>query len=465
MRLSEILAYQPPVRRIACAREQIRKSLIASGKRLVVIDDDPTGVQTIHGVSVFMNWSADVLREAIASKEPVFFISTNSRSLNPVEAQGLSLEVGRNLREAIQLEGAEVLLASRSDSTLRGHFPYEVDALTSGLGLELDGIIIAPAFFEAGRYTIDDVHWAEQDGELVPVNQTEFARDPVFSFKNSNLKAWVAEKMNNVVRDEDVKSISLKMLREGGPEAVMGELLRASDKLPVIVNATCYEDLEILALGIMSAEKKGKKFAYRCAASFIKARGGFEDKPLLTHQDLVTNSEPGLIVAGSYVDKTSRQLKQLIDSGLAEGIELRVQELQHEANRNREIQLVSKMVNQKLVKGVTTVLYTTRKLQIASEQNFQEIGKVIMQSLCEVIGQIHFRPGYLVAKGGSTSIELARTALNVKKAFAIGQIIGGVPVWRLGSEARWSDIPYVVFPGNVGDDSALLRVITILKGT
>jgi len=464
MKLSELLVSQPPVRHIPDARGQIRKSLIASGKRLVVIDDDPTGMQTIHGVSVFMNWSVDVLRKAIASRAPVFFVSTNSRSLSAAEARALSLEVGRNLREAIQREGIGILLASRSDSTLRGHFPYEVDALTSGLGLELDGIIIAPAFFEAGRYTIDDIHWAEQDGELVPVHQTEFARDPVFGFKNSNLKAWVAEKMGNKVAVDDVQSISLRLLREGGPEAVARELLKASDRVPIIINATCYEDLEIVALGILEAEKKGKKFAYRCAASFIKARGGFEDKPLLTHQDLATGGGPGLIVAGSYVEKTSRQLKQLLGSGLAEGIELRVQELLRKESRKSEIQSVTKMVNQKLADGVTTVLYTSRKLQIASKQNFPEIGNTIMQSLCEVVRRIQFRPGYLVAKGGSTSIEVARTALNGKEAFAMGQIIGGVPVWRLGAEARWPEIPYVVFPGNVGDDSALLRVITVLRG-
>ena len=464
MKLSEILVKQPPVRRIPDARVQIRKSLIASGKRLVVIDDDPTGMQTVHGVRVFMDWSVDVLRKAIASEEPVFFISTNSRSLSPVETQNLSLEVGRNLREAAQLEGVEILLTSRSDSTLRGHFPSEVDALTSGLGLEPDGIIIVPAFFEAGRYTIDDIHRVEQDGELVPVHQTEFARDPVFGFKNSDLKAWVVEKMNSAIRAEDVRSISLKLLREGGPEAVTRELLGASDRVPVIANATCYEDLEVLSLGIISAEEKGKKFAYRCAASFIKARGGFEDKPLLTHQDLAAGDGPGLIVVGSYVEKTSRQLQQLLDSGLAEGIELRVRELQRKESRKSEIQSVSKMMNQKLAAGISTVLYTSRKLQIDSNQNFQEIGNVIMQSLCQVVGQIQFRPAYLVAKGGVTSIELARTALNVREAFAIGQIIGGVPVWRLGAEARWSDTPYVVFPGNVGDDRALLRVITVLRG-
>jgi uncharacterized protein YgbK (DUF1537 family) len=295
------------------------------------------------------------------------------------------------------------------------------------------------------------------------VNRTEFARDPAFSYKNSNLKAWVEEKTNGLVKAKDVLSISLKLLREGGPEAVAEELLSASDRLPIIVNAACYEDLEVLALGIISAEEKSKKFIYRCAASFIKARGGFEDRPLLNYQDLAPGDGPGLIVAGSYVEKTSRQLKRLLDSGLAVGIELRVQELQNTKSREKETQSVSEMVNQKLAAGTNTVLYTSRKLHTDSTQNFQETGNIIMRTLCEVVRRIHFRPGYIVVKGGVTSIELARKALNVKEAFAMGQILGGVPVWRLGPEARWSGIPYVVFPGNVGDDNALLRVVQILR--
>jgi uncharacterized protein YgbK (DUF1537 family) len=464
LKLSELLALQPPVRRIPDARTQIRKSLVSSGKRLVVIDDDPTGAQTIHGVRVFMNWSVEVLRQAFSSEEPVFFICDNSRSLGPAEAQALSLEVGHNLREAIRQEGAEFLLASRSDSTLRGHFPVEVDALTAGLGLKPDGTIIIPAFFEAGRYTIDDIHYAEQDGELVPVHRTEFARDPVVGFKNSNLKAWVSEKMNYTMAAKDVRSIPLRLLREGGPEAVAEGLLGASEGVPIVVNATCYEDLEVLVSGLQSAENKGKKFVYRCAASFIKARGGFEDRPMMTNQELAAGAGPGLIVVGSHVEKTSRQLKQLLDSGLAAGIELKVQEVIREEARENEIRSISREVDRRLEAGEGVVLYTSRELQLASNGNVLETGNTIMQSLCEVIRRIESRPGYIVAKGGITSIELARTALNVKVALVPGQIVSGVPVWRTGAEARWPDIPYVIFPGNVGDDSALLKVVTILNG-
>ena len=463
MILSEMLAGKPPVRIIPDAPALIRKALTASGKRLAVIDDDPTGVQTVHGVMVYMRWPVEVLRKALADSEPVFYISTNSRGFSPEEAKILDLEVGRNLRKAALLEGREILLASRSDSTLRGHFPYEVEALISGLELKPDGIIIAPAFFEGGRYTIDDIHWVEQNGEMVPAHLTEFARDPVFGFKNSNLKEWVAEKTGGAIKTENVRSISLELLREGGVEAVTTELLKGFDGIPVIINAACYEDLEVFSLGLQEAENRGKKFAYRCAAGFVKARGGFVQKPLLTHQDLRTGANPGLVVVGSYVDKTSKQLEPVLSSGIVQGIEIKVMELLSSETRDKEIQRTVDHIDRNMATGITTALYTSRQVYKTQNKDFQDTGKTIMGALCEVVKQIINHPGYLVAKGGITSIELARAALNVSEALVLGQIIPGVPVLKFGAEARWPDIPYVVFPGNVGDGNALLKVISILK--
>jgi uncharacterized protein YgbK (DUF1537 family) len=452
MKISDLLSGQPPVRTIPGARADIRKQLVASGKRLIVIDDDPTGIQTVHDVSVFMNWSVEVLRKAILSGAPVFFISTNSRSLNMAEARSISFEVGHNLLQAIQDERVEILLASRSDSTLRGHFPYELNSLASGLGLKPDGVILVPAFFEAGRFTINDIQWVEQSGEVVPVHQTEFARDPVFGFKNSDLKSWVSEKTDGLIKPENVQSITLELLRGGGPEEVEQRLLQAVNGAYIIANAACYADLEILSLAVSKAEAKGKIFAYRCAASFIKARGGFPDQPLLTRRDLNPGKGPGLIVVGSYVQKTSRQLQQLLDSNLVEGIEL------------GDIRATAALANQKLAAGITTVLYSPRQLPSNSDPNFMQNGTKIMESLCAIIAQIQVVPGYVVAKGGSTSIELARRALKVEVAWDLGQILDGVPVLRFGLESSWPGIPYVVFPGNVGGDDALLKVVRTLTG-
>jgi uncharacterized protein YgbK (DUF1537 family) len=462
--LSTLLAGQPPARHIPDARRRIREGLVRSGKRLVVIDDDPTGMQTVQDVGVFMDWSVDTLGTALQISSPVFFVSVNSRSLVPTEAGALAVVVGRNLREAATAQGLDFLLASRSDSTLRGHFPLEVESLISGLAAKPDGVIFAPAFLEAGRYTVDDTHWAEQQGGLIPVSDTEFARDPMFSFRSSNLKAWVEEKTLGAIKAGEVMSISLQVLREVGQDQVTRMLLGVENKTVIVVNAAEYADLDVLSLAIQAAEDEGKKFVYRCSASFVKSRGGFADRALLTHEELVPHGGPGLIIAGSYVEKTSRQLRQLLDSELAEGVELEVDAVLGVTGRGREVERVSRAIGQRLSAGVTAVLYTSRQVRVMPKDEFAATGKLIMQALSEIVRAVRVRPAYVVAKGGVTSIEMAREALGVRQAFALGQILPGVPVWRLGVESRWPGITYVVFPGNVGDDGALRTAVETLGG-
>ena len=462
MTIDEVLRSQPQPQRISGARAQIRAGLVNGGQRLVIVDDDPTGAQTVHSVTELMDWSVPTLRRALETSGPVFFVCTNSRSLSPEEMRRVSLEAGHNLRQAAQVASVPVLLASRGDSTLRGHYPGEVNALCEGFSLKPDGVIIAPAFLEAGRYTINDIHWAEQAGQLIPVHQTEFARDPVFGFKNSDLKAWVAEN-GGAARAGDVKALSLKTIREGGVSAVTAELMRVVHGTPVVVNAAAYEDLEVVALGLMAAEKAGKTFVYRCSASFVKARGGFTDRPLLTRQEMAPGAGPGLVIAGSFVDKTSAQLARLLESGLAEGVELHAAKLAA-AEREPEIEAAARAVDAGLRGGHMVALYTSRRVQAAGGGGFQQTGASIMEALCQAVGRLRTRPGFVIAKGGITSISVARQALGAREAYVVGQIIPGVPVWRLGAGSRWSGIPYVVFPGNVGDEGALMRAVTVLKG-
>lgn len=462
MRLSDIMANLPPVKEEIGAREKIRTKLKESSKRLVVVDDDPTGTQTVHGVKVYMDWSVKELRKALGTGGSVFYISTNSRSLNPEEARELNYALGKNLKESSRMEGKDVLLASRSDSTLRGHFPDEVQALKDGFGERFDGIIIAPCFFEAGRYTIDDIHWVEQGGEVISAEKTEFAKDPTFGYKHGNLRYWVEEKTKGKVNASDVYSVSIEVIRKGGPDAVTEELLKVSNGRPVIVNATCYEDLEVFVLGLIAAEECGKEFIYRCAASFVKVRGGFEDIPLLSYEQLKPDEGPGLVIVGSYVEKTTRQLKALLQSGLVSSIELSVSKLLDKNEHDKEIQRVKEEADNQMAKGNSIAIYTSR--DIVKRDDFLETGKVIMTSLCDMVKRIRLKPGFVIAKGGITSIEIAKRALGVSNAEVMGQIAGGVPVWRLGSESRWDEIPYVVFPGNVGDDKTLADVVLILKG-
>jgi len=459
MTLAEMLPRLPPVRSIPGARRLIRERLLADDTRLAVVDDDPTGTQTVHDVPVYLGWDRQLLTRALEADERVFYVSTNSRALSSEAAARLGHELGSNLRAAAGAAGASVALCSRSDSTLRGHFPAEVEAMNQGLGAVPDGLVIAPAFFEGGRYTIDDVHWVDQDRALVPAHETEFARDPSFGYGHSDLKRWVEEKTMARCTAEQVLSASLSLIREGGPEAVARLVGAARNGQPIVVNAACYEDLEVFVLGLLDAEAAGATFAYRTAASFVKVRGGIPARPLLSRTELETGAAAGLIVVGSYVQRTTRQLERLLASGLVAGIELDVPALLDEKGMDREIARVATQVERHMREGRSAAVYTSRRVARLDSQSFLETGNLVMSSLCRVVGGLDVEAGFLVAKGGITSIELARSALGVKQARVLGQIIQGVPVWKLGPQARWRRIPYVVYPGNVGADDALLTVV------
>src|SRR5439155_17973178 len=141
----------------------IRNAVAASRRKVVVLDDDPTGTQTVHGVPVLTEWPVEALRAELADELQAFFILTNSRSLPPPAAGALNRAVARNLLAASKQTGRGFVVVSRSDSTLRGHFPAETDALGEVLG-PFDGVLLAPFFEAGGRHTIADIHYlAEGD--------------------------------------------------------------------------------------------------------------------------------------------------------------------------------------------------------------------------------------------------------------------------------------------------------------
>jgi len=153
-------------------REQIRKeiSTTISTPILVVLDDDPTGTQTCHDISVLTTWSVEVLVAELVSTPAGsgFFILTNSRALHPDAARTLITEICNNLKQAGKQAAQEFEIVLRSDSTLRGHFPLEAEAVEDILG-QSDIWILAPFFLQGGRYTIDDVHYVAENDILVPV--------------------------------------------------------------------------------------------------------------------------------------------------------------------------------------------------------------------------------------------------------------------------------------------------------
>ncbi len=465
----EYLTSQPRVLEVPDALRKIRELVAARGGRVIVLDDDPTGTQTVHDVPVLTAWSYSELRWALEQPNPVVYVLTNSRSLDEPDAAALNEKIGRRLRRAASDSDARFVVVSRSDSTLRGHYPAETDTLERELGVDFDGVIVCPCFFEAGRVTLDDVQWVRQGGELVPAALTEFATDSTFGYSSSNLARWIEEKTGGRTPAESVLRVGITDIREGGPERITALLRSARDGHPIVVNAAEYADLEVFVLGLLEAEATGKSFLYRTGPSFVRARGGIPERPPLDARDLYhanTGRGHGLVLVGSHVHQTTRQLQAARKLDGLRTVELSVPRLLDPEKRTEELDRVVRLVDEMLLEA-DVVVYTSREVVRASgDLSGLEVGSAVSAALVDVMRRVDrgLELGFVVAKGGITSSDIATKGLGVRRAEVAGQMLPGiVSAWILPEDSDYPGLPYVVFPGNVGDEDALAEVIQKLR--
>jgi uncharacterized protein YgbK (DUF1537 family) len=444
---------------------KIQSQIKATGRKVVVLDDDPTGTQTVHNIPVLTEWPVELLTAELENNSPAFYLLTNSRALPLAGAKALNATIGRNLVQAAQQANRDFVVVSRSDSTLRGHFPGEVESLAEALEQTFHGWIVLPYFLEGGRYTVNDIHYVAEGEGLIPAGQTEFARDEAFGYQSSNLREWVAEKMDGRVLAQDVASISIDDIRRGGPEQVTKKLTNLPQGSICVVNAAAYRDLEVFVSGLLTAEAQNRRFLYRTAASFVRVRAGLGSRPVLTRADLnLPEAGGGLIVVGSYVPKSTRQVQELLAVPELIAIEISVEALLEKNHRQSEIDRVAEQANEALQRNQDVMIYTGRKLISSSTaEGSLAIGQQVSEGLVAIVRSITTRPRYLLAKGGITSSDVATRGLGIKQAMVLGQILPGVPVWQAGNESRRPGLTYIVFPGNVGSREALAEVVAKLK--
>ncbi|MFT4037224.1 MAG: four-carbon acid sugar kinase family protein [Thermomicrobiales bacterium] len=469
LRLAEAIGRPlPPPIEDPALEATVRAAVTASGQTVVALDDDPTGVQTVHDVAVLADWAPETLAAEFDRAPALFFILTNSRSLDAADAAALNRELGRRLQDAASAAGRGLSIVSRSDSTLRGHYPAETDALAEALG-GVDGVLICPAFFEGGRVTVDDTHFLVDGDRVVPVAETEFAQDATFGYRARTLPAWVEEKTGGIVPASAVVSITLEDVRVGGAERVATVLREVAGGLPVIVNVVDYADLWTVVLGILTAEAAGKRFLYRTGASFVRARAGIPARPLLTRAELLADASPvrapGLVVVGSHVRRSTEQLEQLLTLPGTTPVELRVPRLlAGDAEQAEEIARASSVVNEAIMNGETAVLFTSRQVERPRDRQELDVARIVSGSLVQVVEGLRVKPGWVIGKGGITSSDVGTRGLGAQRAEVLGQVRPGVPVWRLGPESRFPGLSYVVFPGNVGGPETLREIVADLVG-
>jgi len=492
MPFTELLSRYPPCEG-ADASALLEKELGKNQRKIIVLDDDPTGVQTVHGVSVYTGWTAEDIEAGFDESNSLFFILTNSRGLTAEETAKVHTDIGKTVAAVALKKNREFILISRSDSTLRGHYPLETltlkNTLESETGTRYDGEIICPFFLEGGRYTADNIHYVKMQDTLIPAAQTEFAADRTFGYCHSDLTEWVEEKTGGAFKKETVLSVPLKMLRnnlesekensgEAGIEAqvekIVAMLMGVEGFNKVIVNALDYNDVKIFCTALNRALNRGKHFILRTAAAIPKVLGGIKDKPLLTRDELLRNDDSGkgknrrggLIIIGSHVQKTTRQLEILMEKKDLVPIEFNTHLVTDDIKFADEINRVQKLCNESVENGMDTVVYTCRKrfdLNTGNKEDELRISVKIAAAITGFVSGLPGRPRFIIAKGGITSSEIGTTALKVKKALVLGQVLPGIPVWLTGSESRFPNTPYIIFPGNVGGEEDLRKIVDMLQ--
>lgn len=467
---ADILSSYPPVNEKA-VDELLAKEIAGSNKKIVVLDDDPTGVQTVHDISVYTNWSEDSIRKGFAEENKLFYILTNSRGFTAAQTEIAHREIAKAVDAVSKETGKEYIFISRSDSTLRGHYPLETIILKEeyekNTGKKIDGEILCPFFKEGGRYTIDDVHYVRYGDTLVPAAETEFAKDKTFGYTVSDLKEYVEEKTGGVYKKENVTVISLKDIRALAFDKIEEQLMAVEDFNKIVVNAIDYVDVKIFCVALYRAMAKGKTFMFRTAAAIVKVMGGVSDQPLLTREQMVVKETDngGVIVIGSHTEKTTRQMEMLKEIPDIAFVELNARLVRDEAAFAREVERCLALEEEYISSGRTVCVYTTRTLITADTGDKEDdlrLAVRISDAVQSLVGRLSIVPSFVIAKGGITSSDVGTKALAVQRANVLGQIKPGIPVWQTGDESKFPQTPYVIFPGNVGEDSTLKEAAEIL---
>jgi len=443
--------------------------------KLVVIDDDPTGSQTVHDCLLLLKWDCSTLVKGFESKSNLFFILANTRSLSENDAKLTIEEICKNLKTVITAQAyeEEIIFISRGDSTLRGHNVLEPIALNSCLG-PFDATFHIPAFIEGKRFTINGSHFVDK----TPISQTIFATDKIFGYETSNVKNLLFQQSKSQINFEDIQNLFLsdiEILNEEEKNIVFKRLENFKNNKHVIVDVENYSQLKKFSLVIKKLIKQ-KKFLFRTAASFISAISEKKSVPQVEtfFSNLrIRNKEksflPGLIIVGSYVELSTIQLENLLRISNCNPIELNVFEFfkitasdNNQKRRNLFKNKFLKEIRFSFENGKTPVLFTSRKfmsLDYSEQFNFYN---TLACFIAELVADLKYEIGYLISKGGITTNLILSNGLNADYVYLEGQIFKGISVvtYDLKNDEK---LPIVTHPGNIGTEDSLVNIWKVFE--
>lgn len=422
----------------------------------IVLDDDPTGTQGLHDVPVVVEPAEDTFRWALETGAATY-VFTNTRALT---AQAAGEAIARAVEAALPIArqaGKPLRWISRGDSTLRGHFPLELEKLRSALsGAEhYRGILLVPAFPAAGRVTLDGVHYVEANEQLIPVGESEFARDATFGYSDSRLTEWARKR---IPTDWQVATIPSSIFDDG--LAVLLDALLSVQRFTVLCpSIRDEEDLALLASAQREAERWGAQFLTQSGPAYARHLAGLT--PATAEQPVEARGH-GLIVVGSHTAITNAQLAQANASHKLALIEVNVTALVHRGQETELRRCVTETIASLHDRSV--VLSTSRQLLRGRDAaSSLEQAQAVARALAEIVRRVlsSARIAYVIGKGGITSHDLIERGLGWRACTVVGPLIAQtLPVVASWPPQQVADAPVcIVFPGNVGRADLLGRAL------
>ena len=445
--------------------------------KIIIIDDDPTGSQTVNGCNLLLKWDYETLLKGLKDSSNLLFILANTRSLSKEDVKIRLKEICSALREIMNNSSfaeEDFVLISRGDSTLRGHNFVEPDIINELLG-PFDATFYIPAFIEGNRTTVNGNHFVDN----IPIHKTIFSKDKIFGFNTSNVKELIYEQSNYQLDFNNIENIFIKdfeALETNQPSKLFMQIEKLKNNKKVIVDIMDYSQLDKFSSIVRSLLKK-KKFLFRSAASFISSLSNVKrtqkDHIYFSQLRRKNNSDKamkGLIVVGSYVELTTLQLNKVLEISLCKPIEINVFKLYEffkigdNLNLNSLKKLILNSIRQNLIRESIPVLYTSREIISPTDKNdLIQFQLFLSAFIAEIVSAIKNEIGYLISKGGITTNTIISEGLEADSVYLEGQILPGISLVTFNLLKQKGKLPIVTFPGNMGNQMSLVQALEILE--
>ena len=450
---------------------------VPANPKIIVLDDDPTGSQTVHGCPLLLRWDAASLAAGLRQPSPLLFLLANTRALAADAAAARVRQICRELKPALAEARAsgvigDWLVVSRGDSTLRGHCPLEAEILAEELG-PFAATLLVPAFPEGGRTTLAAVH--RLHGQ--PVHETAFARDGLFSYTTSHLPSWLEARSGGRIAADRVQHLPLELL-EAAASAPVGDplgqraglrqwLRQLAGRGWIAVDAERPAQLRVLGQALRQLQAEGgPRFLCQSAASLLNGLADLPPQPLepaqlaaLRRRRADGRPAPGLVLVGSHVPLSDRQLERLLAEPACQGVELPVDRCLAGDLPALEEARLRQQLSAVLAAERTAVLFSSRGERLpGAGAARRQLGMRLARAMARLVAPLVGELGYLISKGGITSHTLLDDGLGLAMLQLQGQLLPGLSLVLPGeANGPAAGLPVLTFPGNLGAADTLVE--------